>query len=585
MTGYDERDSQARNLSQTVLALGFAGAPADAAGGHHGPHAASAARHHRGRRCRAARYGNRRENGSVDDRPGHPGGGGGIGNGVFTSKVAQGFGADLRDALFAKVESLSFANLDRLQTGQLVTRLTNDVTQVQEAVYTLLRIMVRAPLLLIGSLVMAVATAPQLAFLPLGLMPLTLVPVIWVVARATPMFTIVQQKLDALNEIMQENLAGIRVVKAFARSEHEQRRFGLGNRELADRTLEAVRTVIVVMPVMMFTINLGVVGVLWFGGVRVVNGSMQVGQLMAYVNYLSQILMSILMVSMLVTQLARATASAERIAEILDAEPTIRDKPDAVCQPPHDATIVFENVTFDYDGDGAEPALQGISFTARPGQTLALLGQTGSGKSTLVHLIPRYYDVTSGRITIGGVDVRDLDSAILRRMVGVVLQETVLFSGTIRDNIRYGRPDASDAEVERAAKMAQAHDFIMSFPDGYDTILGQRGVNLSGGQKQRIAIARALLIEPPILVLDDSTSSVDVETENEIQKALQAYGRDRTCIMVAQRVSSVLGADQILVLDDGRIVAAGTHDELMETSAVYREIYDSQLGNGEVLDV
>ena len=513
------------------------------------------------------------------------GAGGGISNGVFASKAAQSFGADLRQDLFSKVEQLSFANIDRLQTGQLVTRLTSDVVQVQEALYTLLRIMVRAPLLLVGGLVMAIATAPQLAFLPLGLMPLTLIPVIWVVRKATPLFGKVQRRLDALNEIMQENLAGIRVVKAFARSDHERVRFGTGNRELADDTIRTIRVIVVVMPVMMFTVNLGVVGVLWFGGMRVVAGSMQVGQLMAFVNYLAQILMSVLMVSMLVTHLARATASAERIQEILDSVPTIRDKPDAISDPPEDATVVFEDVTFAYDGDGADAALEGVSFVARPGQTLALLGQTGSGKSTLVHLIPRYYDVTGGRITVGGMDVRDMSSAALRRMVGAVLQETVLFSGTIRDNIRYGRPEASQDEVERAARMAQAHDFIQEFPDGYDTVLGQRGVNLSGGQKQRVAIARALLVEPPILILDDSTSSVDVETEARIQEALEAYGRERTCIMVAQRISSVLTADQILVLDDGRVVASGTHEELMVSSAVYREIYESQLGNAEVVDV
>jgi len=513
------------------------------------------------------------------------GAGGGISNGVFASKAAQSFGADLRQDLFSKVEQLSFANIDRLQTGQLVTRLTSDVVQVQEALYTLLRIMVRAPLLLVGGLVMAIATAPQLAFLPLGLMPLTLIPVIWVVRKATPLFGKVQRRLDALNEIMQENLAGIRVVKAFARSDHERVRFGTGNRELADDTIRTIRVIVVVMPVMMFTVNLGVVGVLWFGGMRVVAGSMQVGQLMAFVNYLLQILMSVLMVSMLVTHLARATASAERIQEILDSVPTIRDKPDAISDPPEDATVVFEDVTFAYDGDGADAALEGVSFVARPGQTLALLGQTGSGKSTLVHLIPRYYDVTGGRITVGGMDVRDMSSATLRRMVGAVLQETVLFSGTIRDNIRYGRPEASQDEVERAARMAQAHDFIQEFPDGYDTVLGQRGVNLSGGQKQRVAIARALLVEPPILILDDSTSSVDVETEARIQEALEAYGRERTCIMVAQRISSVLTADQILVLDDGRVVASGTHEELMVSSAVYREIYESQLGNAEVVDV
>jgi ATP-binding cassette, subfamily B, multidrug efflux pump len=513
------------------------------------------------------------------------GAGGGISNGIFASKAAQSFGADLRQDLFSKVEQLSFANIDRLQTGQLVTRLTSDVVQVQEALYTLLRIMVRAPLLLVGGLIMAIITAPQLAFLPLGLMPLTLIPVIWVVRKATPLFGRVQRRLDALNEIMQENLAGIRVVKAFARSEHERLRFGTGNRELAEETIRTIRVIIVVMPVMMFTVNLGVVGVLWFGGVNVVEGSMQVGQLMAFVNYLAQILMSVLMVSMLVTHLARATASAERIQEILDSIPTIRDKPDAISDPPEDATVAFEDVTFAYDGDGADAALQGISFVARPGQTLAMLGQTGSGKSTLVHLIPRYYDVTGGRITVGGVDVRDMSSATLRRMIGAVLQETVLFSGTIRDNIRYGRPDASQEEVEQAARMAQAHDFIQEFPDGYDTILGQRGVNLSGGQKQRVAIARALLVEPPILILDDSTSSVDVETEAMIQQALEAYGRDRTCIMVAQRISSVLNADQILVLNDGRVVASGTHEQLVASSPVYREIYESQLGNAEVLDV
>ncbi len=509
---------------------------------------------------------------------------GGISNGIFASKAAQSFGADLRQDLFSKVEQLSFANIDQLQTGQLVTRLTNDVIQVQSSLYTLLRIMVRAPLLLIGGLVMAILTAPQLAFLPLGLMPLTLIPVVWVIRKATPLFGEVQHRLDALNEILQENLAGIRVVKAFARSDHEQRRFAIGTRELFDQILRTVRVTILVMPVMMFTVNLGVIGVLWFGGVRVIGGSMHVGQLMAFVNYLAQILMSLLMTSMLVTQLARATASAERIQEILDSVPTVRDKPGAISDPPPDATIAFDNVTFAYDGDGADPALQGISFTAHPGQTLALLGQTGSGKSTLVHLIPRYYDVTDGRITVGGIDVRDMASATLRRMVGIVQQETVLFSGTIRDNIRYGRPDASQEEVERAARMAQAHEFIQEFPEGYDTVLGQRGVNLSGGQKQRLAIARALLLEPPILILDDATSSVDVETEAEIQKALEAYGRDRTCIMVAQRISSVLNADQILVLDDGRVVASGTHEQLMASSPVYREIYESQLGNAEVVD-
>jgi len=511
---------------------------------------------------------------------------GGFGCTVFATLAAQGFGADLRHTLFRQVQSFSFGNLDDLETGQLVTRLTNDVIQVQQVVAMLLRIMVRAPLMLVGSLLMAILTSPKLALLFLMLGPLVLGIVAWVISRATPMFSLVQAKLDDLNTVMQENLAGVRVVKAFVRADHEVKRFKTANNALMDQTVRAARVVVTTMPFMMLTVNLGVVGAIWLGGLQVTVGTMQVGQIIAFVNYLMRTLMSLLMVSMLVMNTARAQASADRIQEVLENTPEIQNKPDAVTTFAPLGKVAFENVTFSYDGDSHDSVLgggesqQGISFVAEPGQTVAILGATGSGKSSLIYLIPRFYDVTEGRVTIDGVDVRDVDKDALRRNIGVALQESVLFSGTIRDNIRYGRPDATDEEVVAAAKAAQAHTFITEFPDGYDTEVGQRGVNLSGGQKQRIAIARALLTRPTVLILDDSTSSVDVETEIKIQDALEDVMKYRTSFVIAQRISTVLNADKILVLDDGQIAAEGTHSELLASSPIYREIYESQLGNG-----
>ena len=505
---------------------------------------------------------------------------GGFGCTVFATLAAQGFGADLRHTLFRKVQSFSFGNLDDLETGQLVTRLTNDVTQVQQVVAMLLRIMVRAPLMLLGSLLMAILTSPRLALLFLVLTPLVLVELIWVISRAAPMFSLIQGKLDNLNTVMQENLAGVRVVKAFVRARHEIQRFRATNDGLMEQTVRAARIVVVVMPFMMLAVNLGIVGAIWFGGLQVTYGTMQIGQIIAFVNYLTRTLMSLMMVSMLVMMTARAQASAERIQEVLDSAPKIESKPDAIAAFAPSGKVTFENVTFSYDGDDHAPVLKDINFVAEPGQTVAILGATGSGKSSLIHLIPRFYDVTGGRVTIDGVDVRDVDKDALRRNIGVALQESVLFSGTIRDNIRYGRPDAADEEVIAAAQAAQAHEFINEFPDGYDTEVGQRGVNLSGGQKQRIAIARALLTQPTVLILDDSTNSVDVETEIKIQDALEHVMKDRTSFVIAQRISTVLNADKILVLDDGKIAAEGTHGELLVSSPIYREIYESQLGNG-----
>jgi ATP-binding cassette subfamily B multidrug efflux pump len=505
---------------------------------------------------------------------------GGLGCTVFAVLASQGFGADLRETLFGKVQDLSFGNLDELVTGKLVTRLTSDVVQVQDVVMIMLRIMVRAPLMLVGSLIMAVLTSPQLAILIFLLIPVVLVALSWIVKKAFPLFSQVQAQLDALNTVMQENLAGVRVVKAFVRSEHEMERFRRTNDGLMMQNIQAVRTVSVTMPLMTLILNLGVVGALWIGGVQVSAGAMQVGQVIAFTNYLMRTLMSLVMVSMLVMRVSRAEASAQRIFEVLDSEPKVKNAPDALNDFAPQGRVAFENVSFSYNGNGHDAVLKHVDFVAEPGQTVALLGATGSGKSSLVHLIPRFYDVSNGRVTIDNIDVRNIDKRALRGNVGVALQESVLFSGTIDENIRYGRPDASKDEVIAAAKMAQAHDFIVRLPEGYESVVGQRGVNLSGGQKQRIAIARALVTAPALLILDDTTSAVDVETEARIQEALAQLRQGRTNFVVAQRISTVLTADKILVLDDGEVVAAGTHPELLATNPIYREIYESQLENG-----
>jgi ATP-binding cassette, subfamily B, multidrug efflux pump len=499
--------------------------------------------------------------------------------GVFAVRASQAFGADVRGALFSKVQTLSFGNLDRLETGGLITRLTTDVTQLSDAVQMMLRIMVRAPLLLVGSLVLGVMTAPRLSLLFLVLLPLILGIVAGVFRRAFPLFKQVQERLDRINGIMQENLAGVRVVKAFARHRHEISRFGKGNDDLRDTTLKAVYTIVAAFPVMMLTVNLGMVSVLWYGGNLVSDGSLEIGALVAFINYMMQTLFALMMFSMVIVRFTRAEASAERVNEVLDDTPDIDPPPAplAIDAFRPRGRVAFESVSFRFK-DNSETVLEDISFVAEPGSVVAILGATGSGKSSLVSLIPRFYDTTAGRVTIDGIDVREIPEEELRASVAIALQEAVLFSGSIRENIRFGRADASDEEVERAARMAQADPFIRDLPDGYDAKVGQRGVNLSGGQKQRLAIARALIHDAPILILDDSTSAVDVATEGKIQEALA--GLDQTCFIVAQRISAVVNADKILVLDDGRIVAEGTHETLMRTSAAYRDIYESQVESG-----
>ena len=501
-----------------------------------------------------------------------------IGNTIFSVRVAQGVGADLRSTLVRKIQTFSYGNLDHLQTSQLLVRTTSDVNQVQTIVQLSLRILTRAPLWMIGSIVMLILTSWQLALLMLALTPL-IWGLIWIIgAKAQPLFLGVQKKLDKLNQVLQENLAGVRVVKAFVRSEHENKRFDDVNINLMNENIRVMQLLALLIPTMMFLVNIGIVGVVWLGGNMVIQGDLTVGEIVASINYLSYSLFPMLMLGGMVGPLSAADASAARIYEVLDSTPDVQDRSQIQTLDSVKGRVSFENVCFSYNHASGEPVLRDINLVADPGQTVAILGATGSGKSSLVKLIPRYYDVEEGCITLDGIDVRDLPLALLRAQTGIALQETVLFSGTIRDNIRYGRPDAPDEEVISAAQTAQAHDFILSFPNKYDTVLGQRGVNLSGGQKQRLAIARAVLIRPKILILDDSTSAVDVETEVLIETALVSLMTESTTFVIAQRISTVLNADKIVVLDRGQIVAEGTHAELMTSSPIYQEIYDSQLG-------
>jgi ATP-binding cassette subfamily B protein len=505
---------------------------------------------------------------------------GGAISGISAVRATMYFSADLREALFRKVQAMSFGNLDRLETGQLITRLTNDVTQVQEMSQMVLRIMVRIPLLLVGSVIMATITAPKLALIFLYVIPMIIIAIVFVFQKSYPKFEIVQKSLDRLNTVMQENLAGIRVVRAFSRNDFERDRFHGVNTELMENNIRAVRTTNIMFPAMILSSSAGMISSIWFGGNQVASGDLAIGDLIAFNTYALQAMFALMFFSQLVVRVTRGEASSVRIREVLDTVPDLADpaKPQAIASPKGE--LVFDHVTMSYV-DGEAPVLNDISFRIEPGKTLAILGATGSGKSTLVNLIPRFYDIESGGIRIDGIDVRTLPQHRLREIVGIALQETVLFSGSIRDNIRYGRPTASDEEVIAAAKAAQAHPFIETLPQGYDSIVGQRGVNLSGGQKQRIAIARALLMQPTILILDDSTSAVDVATESRIQHELESVPHTR--VIVAQRISSVLKADTILVLERGRIVAEGSHDDLLRTSDTYRDIYESQQTEGQAV--
>jgi len=503
-----------------------------------------------------------------------------VANTILAVRVGLNTGADLRRALARKVQTFAFGNLDDFQTGQLLVRSTSDVQMVENVVQMGTRLMARAPLWALGSMTMLVLTSWELALLVVALLPIIAVLLWFFLTRARPLFVAVQEKLDRLNQVLQENLAGVRVVKAFVRGEYEIGRFEGANRDLMEQTLQVMYFLSAAIPTMFLLVNLSVVGVVWFGGISTIQGDFTVGQLVAAMNYILYALFPMMMLGMMVMPLSSASASSGRIWEVLDSEPDVQQPLEARPLPSVDGRVVFEDVCFSYDGNCGEPVLQDVNLVAEPGQRVAILGATGSGKSTLVHLIPRFYDVDAGRVTLDGRDVRELPLHQLRTQVGVALQEPVLFSGTIRDNIRYGRPDASEEKIIAASVAAQAHDFITELADGYDTRVGQRGVNLSGGQKQRVAIARALLVEPEVLILDASTSSVDVQTEIEIERALEQLMDRTTTFIIAQRISSVLTADKVVVLDRGKVVAEGTHEELMGSSEIYREIYRSQLGDG-----
>lgn len=504
-----------------------------------------------------------------------------VGNNTSSVQVGESVARDLREAIFLKIQTFSFGNLDKQRTGQLMVRLTSDASAVQRLVQISLRIGTRAPMLMIGSLFLMINTSQQLAFTLLPVLAVTTAIIVFFIFKMEPLFRTVQQRLDRLNTVLQENIAGVRVVKAFVRAGFESDRFESANDDLTNRSIQVMRFMGVMSPLLTLCVNIGMVVVIWSGGANAITGDLSIGQIVAFTNYLLTTMTPLTMMTQLSNVWAGGLASAKRINEVLDTIPEVQDIRDADVFPRRIIPrIVFEKVAFHYNGNAAESVLEDVNLVAEPGKTLAILGATGTGKSTLINLVPRFYNVSAGRVLIDGKDIREIKQDSLLSHIAIVPQETILFSGTVRDNIRYGRMDASDAQVVAAAAAAQAHDFIVALPKGYDTYVEERGVNLSGGQKQRIAIARALLMQPEILILDDSTSSVDVETETKIQDALQMLGRQPTALVVAQRISTVLKADKIVVVDRGRIVAEGTHRELMVSSPIYREIYDSQLGNG-----
>ncbi len=501
--------------------------------------------------------------------------------GYLSEKASQGGAYDLRNAIYSKLQTLSFSYHDQAQTGQLMTRVTSDVEMVRHWVG-------QGFLQLLGALVMLVGSATILLIINwrLALVSLTIVPFVFLVfgyfARTVqPLFRQVQARLGALNTVLQENLAGVRVVKAFAREEHEIGRFGRANDELLTENIRVTRATSFTFPIIFFFGNVGTFLVIWYGGNEVIAGTLSLGELVAFNTYLGFLMFPVFILGMIAANISRAGASAQRVFEVLDAQNDVEDLPGAGLLPPVQGRIAFEDVSFRYVGSEHD-ALGNVSFEAEPGQTIAIVGTTGSGKSTLTNLIPRFYDVQGGRVTVDGHDVRDVTLESLRSQIGIVLQETVLFSGTIRENIAYGAPEATQEQIERVARIAQAHDFILEQPQGYDTRIGEGGVGLSGGQMQRIAIARALLLDPKILVLDDSTSSVDAETEYQIQQAMERLMSNRTTFVIAQRISTVRNADRILLMDGAHLVAQGTHEELLEGNALYGEIVASQLRDDSV---
>ncbi|WP_418928864.1 ABC transporter ATP-binding protein [Clostridium fessum] len=503
---------------------------------------------------------------------------GGILGAYFAAKASISFTSDLRRDLFARVQQFSFKNIDTFSTGSLVTRLTNDIQQVQNLIMMGLRMMLRAPGMFLGALVMAFWMNAELAAVILVVIPLLTAAIVWILRTAYPRFTVMQKALDTLNSGIQEVLTNVRVVKSFVREDYEEKRFADTNRELKEAGLRALKIVIATMPVMMFAMNVTTLAVVWFGGNLIIGGRMAVGDLTAFTTYIVQILMSLMMLSMVFLQSSRAMASIRRIDEVLDEPIDLSDEnASQKDRKVEKGRVEFKDVSFSYR-EGGEPVLSHISLTAEPGETIGILGATGSGKTSLVQLIPRLYDVTEGSVRVDGIDVREYSLKNLRDGVGMVLQKNVLFSGTIEENLRWGDETATEEEVRRAAVYAQADSFVNSFAEGYKTEMGQGGVNVSGGQKQRLCIARALLKKPKILILDDSTSAVDTATEAAIRTAFREDLKDTTKFIIAQRLSSLEYADRILVLEDGRIIGEGTQEKLLASCEAYREIYETQYG-------
>ena len=507
-----------------------------------------------------------------------------IGNNTLSVRVGEAFARDLREAIFVKIQELTHGNLDQLRTGDLIVRLTSDISVLQQTYRMSMRIGSRGPLLMVGSIILMVSTNARLTLRVVPLLLLTLLLIFLFISIIGPIFRLLQQKLDTLNNVLQENIAGVRVVKAFVRQLHEVDRFEEINDEYTGIHIKLMRFVSLIFPLLTFLMNIGVLLIVWVGGRQAIEGALTVGEIVAFSNYLMTTMVPLLIMAMLANLVASGMASAERLDEILTIIPEVKDVPGAKKLPESiKGRVEFEKVSFFYGGNCEVKVLDEINLTVKPGENVAILGATGSGKSTLINLIPRFYDVSEGRVMIDGLDIREIQQDSLLAHIGITPQETILFSGSVRENICYGKPKASDEEMTKAAKAAQAHDFIMELQEGYDTLIAARGVNLSGGQKQRIAIARAILLKPEILILDDSTSSVDVETETRIQDALKDLIKNSTTFVVAQRISTVLRADKIIVIDRGKIVAEGKHKELMKTSPIYQEIYDSQLGEGNQL--
>ncbi|MGN7408875.1 ABC transporter ATP-binding protein [Sporosarcina sp. SAFN-010] len=498
----------------------------------------------------------------------------------FSSKAALGMGRDIRHKVFRHVESFSLQEFDKLGTASLITRTTNDITQIQQVVIMMLRMVISAPIMLVGGLIMALSKDAKLSLVIVAIMPVLILTIVLILKKGVPLFQTVQKRLDRLNLVFRENLTGIRVVRTFNREKEEQQRLQNANKELTDVSIKVNKLMAFMMPTMMLVMNLTVVGIIWFGGMRIDSGGMQIGDLMAYIQYVMMIMFSLVTASMMFIMIPRAAVSAKRINEVLEMEPTFLDE-GSLKADKEPGTLEFDQVSFYYPG-ADEPALSDISFKARAGEVTAIIGGTGAGKTTLINLIPRFYEVSGGSICINGVNSKESSQEEIRSKIGFVPQKATLFSGTIEENIRFGKEEATKEEIEHAARIAQAEDFVVKMEKGYESEITQGGSNVSGGQKQRLSIARALIRKPDIYIFDDSFSALDYKTDANLRSALKEETKEATVVIVAQRVSTVIDADQILVLDRGQLAGVGTHKELLETNDVYREIVESQLAEEEI---